>query len=235
VTALELPKPEYFHRSDCDAYASMLVIKALCQRLEISPDALPVQCEYSIGSIEDGVITLNNERFKWEKLLGELVSGAISPKKSHDLLHRFIPRAEKTEQIDAPQIAGKRVCFDASFEKKHVRELLAIIQLTVNAGGAYTNQVECCDIFVNNASRNPRENVRLSIAQSSRIPVMDMKSFLDIFGVAREALSEIPLPSVDLLMKYVKPAPPPKKVMTAGDGKPTTLGDIFKKKGIVFS
>ena len=235
ITALELPRPEYFHRSDCDAYASMLVIKALCQRLEMSPDMLFEHCEYSVGTIENGVITLNNERFKWEKMLSELESGRISPKKAHDLLFRFVPRAEKTVEIDAPLIAGKKICFDTSFEKRHVRELLAIVQLIVNAGGAYTNQVELSRIFVNNASKNPKENIRLSIAQSSRKTVMDLKEFLDILGVTRESLAEIPLPSVDILMKYVKPAPPPRRVMTAGDGKPTTLGDILRKKGIVFN
>ena len=235
VTALELPRPEYFHRSDCDAFASMLVIKALCQRMDMTPDMISAQCEYCVGAVENGVITLNNENMKWEKIIAELEIGCISPKKGHDLLNRFIPRAEKTGEIDAPTLVGKRICFDSSFEKRHVKELLSIIQLIVNAGATYTVQVETCDIFVNNASKNPKENIRLSIAKSSRIPVMELKEILDALGVQRETLAEMPSPSVDILMKYVKPVPPPRKVMTAGDGKPTTLGDIFKKKGIVFS
>ena len=235
VNVLELPKPEYFHRSDCDAYATMLVLKSLCQRIELTPDTIPAQCEYSVGNITGGVITLNNERFKWEKALTELEKGSISPKKAHDLLFRFIPRAEMTAEIKAPQIAWKAVCFDASFEKRHTRELIAIIQLIVNAGGTYTNQADECHIFVNNASKNPRENMRLSLALDARVLIMDLKTLLDILGVKREALSEVPLPSVDLLMKYVKPLPPPKKVMSAGDGAPTTLGEIFKRRGIVLS
>ena len=235
VTAFELPKPEYFHRSDCDAIASMTVIRELCARLAISPDMIPTQCEYCVGSIENGVIIMNNEQFKWEKLLTELANGSISPKRGHDLLLRFIPRAEKLGNVSAPLISGKLVCFDASFEKRHIRELIPIIQLIVDAGGSYTNQVELAQIFVNNSSKNPKENIRLAIAQSNRAHVMDLKALLETLGITRESLSQVPLPTVDVLMKYVKPAPPPKKVMTAGDSKPTTLGDIFKKKGIVFS
>lgn len=234
VEKLELPKPEFFHRSDCDAEATMTVTKALCEKLEISPADIPVQCEYCVGSIENGVITLNNERFKWEKILMEAADGSINEKKASTLFHRFLPRAEKTGDIDAPLIAGKKLCLDASFEKRHALELIYIVQLVVNAGGKYVPYpVESCDLFVNNASNNPRENIRLATAKSHGIPVITLKQLLEALGVQRDKLSEVPLPSVDLLMKYVKSGPPPKVKMTAGDGAPTTLREIFKSKGIV--
>ncbi|MBQ9115964.1 MAG: hypothetical protein IJY04_02985, partial [Clostridia bacterium] len=145
IEKYSLPKPEYFHRSDCDAYATMELIRILMGKLEISPTELEEKHFYCAGRIENHVIRLNEERYKWEKALADLAEGTISKNKAKALIPRLISRMERLEETENPEINEKTVCFDNSFEKNHTRETVAIMQLVINAGGKYITQADICD------------------------------------------------------------------------------------------
>ena len=235
VNDFQLPPPEFYHRSDCDAYATMLIVKELCNRLEIPPEKLFERCEYSLGRIDGKEITVNAERLKYEKQLLEVEDGTISNTQGRKLLVRFVHRVEKTEDLELPEIAGKSICFDGIFEREHLKEAFSIAQRITNAGGKYEFSVEHADVLVNSASVDPAENAKLRQAIEKKVPTIGLAEIYRMMNTTPEEMVAYPMPDIEVIMKTVNSEPEPKMQMTAGDNTRTTLGDIFKRKGIVFS
>ena len=91
------------------------------------------------------------------------------------------------------------------------------------------------DVLVNSASVDPAENAKLRQAIEKKVPTIGLAEIYRMMNTTPEEMVAYPMPDIDVIMKVVKSEPEPQLQMTAGDNTRTTLGDIFKRKGIVFS
>ncbi len=207
------------HKSDEDAYLTMLVLEGLCRQTGLSPLKLLERYPVCRGDLLNNRITVRvlEGQNLLLKVLGDKTD-RISPKSEHRTLYvRFI-RHVKPSGREYPQwLKGKRVGVPEKYAERHYRDVLRLIQLICDCGGRYSSIPEDCHIFLDYPVYTPEgdrkvcaELQRLFSKHPSRCPaVLQPEEFFSFCGLTEEAFSALPLPQVEYLLDE-RYAPPPK-------------------------
>ena len=138
------------HKSDEDAFLSMLVLKGLSKKLNISPKELTARYPVSRGDLIDNQIfirTLEGQHL-CEHILGDK-SDRIPPKSENRILYQRFIRHVRPSGTERPQwLKGKRVCIPEKYAERHFRDTIRLIQLIADCGGRYTLIPEECHCFI---------------------------------------------------------------------------------------
>jgi len=240
--ALETKKPEYLHRSDHDAKATMELVKAMCRSIGVSLSEFVELCPSVSGKSEDHRIILAGEEHKWDKKLRALQTGELDEEGKKELLRRLISHAEP--DAGAVNILyGERICFDEEYENEHPEEMLRIVQLIVNAGGVYVLAAKKCKYFVM-ASEHAEASRRLAAIsdgskKTAHIKRISLAEFYAHLEITPEDVAACHLPNAKILAEDERTQKEKRKKhntsygnASAGDSRPTTIGASLLAQGI---
>ena len=183
------------HKSCDDAFATMLVLKELCARLNKS--ATEIVNEYPIikGELKHGEINANYFKPKPELLPGEenYIKG-VNKDNFRYLIRRLSARK-----------GGSKICFSWLYEFRHFREMVVLVDELSKIGYKYTSKLSEADFFVKKPAYMRgicRREKDIYEARSSsfeinnsnikrKLKVYRFCDMLEILGITEEKLTEL--------------------------------------------
>ncbi len=183
---IETPFTE--HKSCDDAYATLLVLKKLCDIKSSTPSELALACTPCRGYLKNGEVGADYFKPKAELKACEknMIKGVN--RDSFRYLRRRLSGVKK-EGI----LGGKRVCFSWIYEFYHYKEMLLLLSEITNLGGRYVHKVPECDIFVKKPEAQRGNCKRLAEALSSgekRPKIYEFDEFLSLLGMDSGSLTK---------------------------------------------
>ena len=200
------------HKSDDDAYMTMLAMKGACEHLGITASELLARYPIAQGSLKDYEIHSNykEERERQRALKDAERQKAISEANRNRIRYnspnfyafqRHLRRM--TSQIGDGVLNGQRISLSSGYEKNHYRQMLKITELIAQAGGQYVQKASHCSLFVaceeldgaGNVMPDKRRNfVENAIEEGSDAQIILLTDLLSMLGITEEELDAIPLP-----------------------------------------
>ncbi len=182
---IETPFTE--HKSCDDAYATLLVLKKLCEIKNMAPSALASACAPCKGHLENGEVGADYFKPKTELKASErnMIKGIN--RDSFRYLRRRLSGIRKEGVL-----GGKRICFSWLYEFYHYKEMLVLLSEINNCGGRYVHKVHECDIFVKKPDGQRGNCKRLAEAialEKKRPEIYEFSEFLSIIGINSDELS----------------------------------------------
>lgn len=242
VDALDTQKPDYLHRSDVDAHATMTLVKAMCRSLEVSLSEYIELSPTVMGRMEDHRIYHEGEHEKWEGLLAAMMDKTLDPDGQKLLFRRVVTHVEPRPDSEN-YLFGDKYCMDERFEEEHPLLAMRLIQLITDCGGLYLTAARKCFVFIA-ASEDAASTLRYAAVhdgskKTRRIKTVTLDELLKKLGFTRSALEAYPIPTADMLsedertQKEKRIAHSKRFVnIGAGNASPTTIGDSLKAQGI---
>ncbi len=210
-------EPENLHRSDEDAYHTMLIMKAIAEYhgtnlpglMELFPD-----CG---GETKDGVIDYawrkpegeakkkKRRRGKKKKAEGETAeveqetapSANTMERGSHnaELFVKYLDSVAPKRTRKPPLLSGHTVTVSLNYQRTHFNEMLYLVQMIVNAGGRYTLTTREADTLYTYGDE--AEDSRYTIAQSmlaegEEIDIFPLKMLFDTLETSEVRLTRKP-------------------------------------------
>ena len=204
-----------YHRSDEDARATMLVLRALLEKsgksfvkyAEASYDCTGRTFDFYWGWNGQTMDRYNDVYYvKYTRdFIREIKPGeentALRSNENYVNLQRYIDRgAPIGKPCDA--LRGEVVCISANYEAYHYRQMLYLVGLIKAAGGRYTKDPLAASIFVewfydkNGAPLSVckrSERIAAASAKASReIKTLGFDGLLSMLGITRDELSAVP-------------------------------------------
>ncbi len=184
---LEIETPFTEHKSCDDAYATLLVLKRLCEIKNTSPAELTVKGAPCSGYLKNGEVGADYFKPKTELKAGEknMIKGV-----NRDSF-RYLRRRLSGIQRDGV-LEGKKVCFSWIYEFYHYKEMLVLLKKVSDNGGRYVHKVPECDIFVKKPENTGGNCKRLAEALSikSKAPkIYEFSEFLALISMDADELS----------------------------------------------
>lgn len=170
------------HRSDSDAYATMMVFRSI---------------------MSDNGNSFRTVKDKYGMVAGRIFDYRIIPCLSRSLTDKREKDYEEflkfIGEVDAvwhtsPVFRGKVVCFNDALEKASVKLTKNMVQELVNRKGKYTVDYRECNIFVRShgISCERTRGIATRIASGDKVKVMDEREFYSKIGVhGREDLKRL--------------------------------------------
>ena len=207
-------EPENLHRSDEDAYNTMLIMKAIAEYHGTNIPGLMEMFPDCAGSTENGVID-----FAWRKPEGEKKKKRHRSKKKKtegtevqddtpdtsnymergsqnaELFVKFLSEVAPKKTRKPPMLSGHTVTVGINYQRTHFNEMLYLVQMITNAGGRYTLSTREADtVYVwEDAENDPRYQVaRQMIDEGEEIEILPIKMLFDILETSELRLSRKP-------------------------------------------
>ncbi len=207
-------EPENLHRSDEDAYNTMLIMKAIAAYHGTNIPGLMEMFPDCGGSTENGVID-----YAWKKPEGEKKKKRHRSKKkktesaeveaaepdtsnymergSHnaELFVKFLSTAAPKKTRKPPLLSGHTVTVGINFQRTHFNEMLYLVQMITNAGGRYTLSTKEADtLYVwEDAENDPRYRIATELnEQGGEIEIQPIKALFDLLETSEMRLSRKP-------------------------------------------
>ena len=218
-------EPENLHRSDEDAYNTMLILKAIAEyHGKNLPELLEMYPDCS-GETHDFVID-----YAWKKPEGEAAKKkrhrggkkkkkaaaeeAVEPDTSNmmeagshnaELFLRFLAAVQPKKTRKPPLLTGHTVTVSLGYQRYHFNEMLYLVQMIVNAGGRYTLSTKDADILFT-YDCGEEGDARLAaaeqrIAAGEEVEIHPIKVLFDTLETSEVRLSR--KPKMDL--SYLEP------------------------------
>lgn len=209
-------EPQNLHRSDEDAYHTMLIMKAIAAYHNTNLPGLMEMFPDCGGRTQDGVID-----YAWRKPEGEAkkkkrrrgkkkptseeAAKAAEEQSSANTMERGSHNAELfVKYLDTvapkntrkpPLLSGHTVTVSTNYQRTHFNEMLYLVQMIVNAGGRYTLATREADTLY--TFGEDESDVRLSIAREMQqageeIEILPIKMLFDILETGDLRLSRKP-------------------------------------------
>ena len=207
-----LDKEITYHRSDEDARATMLFLKALLENAskdfvkyaEASYDCTGRTFDFywgwngqSMDKYNDVYLMKYTKNFIREILPGE-ENTIIRSNENFVNFQRFIDKGNPIGK-EGDLFQDKRLCFSLNYESSHYKEMLYLVGLIKAAGGTYTRKPEEADVFVTyfyDSNGQPiNKCARLKeIEKSERtdVEIIDFEELLCLLDLTRDALCSVP-------------------------------------------
>jgi len=204
LLAFDLNEKVRYHQSVEDARATMLLLKALLEKSNMSFENYRASTDRCTGKTEHGQASwdytppmsasrrLRERGFKGEKGDNVMLRG----RRNHTLFLRYLdfgdPIGEKSDKL-----AGKKVSISMNYETEHFKEMIRLAGLVKAAGGEYVLKASSVDIFATfdyldedgNLRRCSRgEYVRDEIQKGRNIEVITLDGLLELLGTSREEI-----------------------------------------------
>ncbi len=207
-------EPENLHRSDEDAYNTMLIMKAIAAYHGTNIPGLMEMFPDCAGSTQGGVID-----YAWKKPEGEKKKKRHRSKKkktehaevepsepdtsnymergSHnaELFVRFLTAVSPKKTRKPPLLSGHTVTVGVNYQRTHFNEMLYLVQMITNAGGRYTLSTREADtLYVwQDAENDPRALIAKEMTeQGEEIEILPVKSLFDLLETSEMRLSRKP-------------------------------------------
>ena len=207
-------EPENLHRSDEDAYNTMLIMKAIAEYHGTNIPGLMEMFPDCAGSTENGVID-----FAWRKPEGEKKKKRHRSKKKKtegaevqddtpdtsnymergsqnaELFVKFLENVGPKKTRKPPMLSGHTVTIGINYQRTHFNEMLYLVQMITNAGGRYTLSTREADtVYVwEDAENDPRYQIAQQMIDSGEeIEILPIKMLFDILETSELRLSRKP-------------------------------------------
>ena len=207
-------EPENLHRSDEDAYNTMLIMKAIAEYHGTNIPGLMEMFPDCAGSTENGVID-----FAWRKPEGEKKKKRHRSKKKKtegaevqddtpdtsnymergsqnaELFVKFLETVGPKKTRKPPMLSGHTVTIGINYQRTHFNEMLYLVQMITNAGGRYTLSTREADtVYVwEDAENDPRYQIAQQMIDSGEeIEILPIKMLFDILETSELRLSRKP-------------------------------------------
>ncbi len=215
LVAFELNEKVRYHQSVEDARATMLLLKSLLAKTNMSFEDYRDSTDKCSGKTEHGQASwdytppmsanrrLRERGFKGEKDDNVMLRG----RRNHTLFLRYLdfgdPIGEKSDKL-----AGKKVSISMNYETEHFKEMIRLAGLVKAAGGEYILKASSVDIFATfdcldedgNLRRCSRgEHVRDEIQKGRNIEVITLDGLLELLGTSREEIEAAELIDIEYL------------------------------------
>ena len=207
-------EPENLHRSDEDAYNTMLIMKAIAAYHGTNIPGLMEMFPDCAGSTENGAID-----YAWKKPEGEKKKKRHRSKKKKtdvaeaestepntanymergsqnaELFVRFLSTVAPKKTRKPPLLSGHTVTVGINYQRTHFNEMLYLVQMITNAGGRYTLSTREADtLYVWEDAEN---DSRYQIAterneQGAEIEILPIKNLFDLLETSEMRLSRKP-------------------------------------------
>ena len=207
-------EPENLHRSDEDAYNTMLIMKAIAEYHGTNIPGLMEMFPDCAGSTENGVID-----YAWKKPEGEKKKKRHrSKKKKADaveaeqtepdtsnymergsqnaaLFVKFLNTVAPKKTRKPPMLSGHTVTVGVNFQRTHFNEMLYLVQMITNAGGRYTLSTKEADtLYVwGENEAEPRYPAAAERVQNGEdVEILPIKTLFDLLETSEMRLSRKP-------------------------------------------
>lgn len=140
---LEIDTEFITHKSCDDAYATMLVLKKLCENKKMTASEIVERFTPCKGELKDGDVLADYFKPKPEVKPGEenLIKGANKD------IFRYVVR-KCSNLSERGYLKGKKICFSWLYEYTHFGSMVVLVRDIFASGGKYTHRINDCDIFV---------------------------------------------------------------------------------------
>lgn len=200
------------HKSDDDAYMTMLAMKGACRYLGITASELLERYPIAQGTLKDFEIHSNykEERERQRALRDAERQRAINEANRNRIRYnspnfyafqRHLRRLGN--QIGEGVLNGERVSLSSGYEKNNYRQMLKITELIAEAGGRYVQKASQCSLFVaceeidgagNLMPDKRRTFVENAIEEGSEARIILLPELLAMLGITEDELNSLPLP-----------------------------------------
>lgn len=207
-------EPENLHRSDEDAYNTMLIMKAIAEYHGTNLPGLMEMFPDCGGSTEGGVID-----YAWKKPEGEKKKKRHRSKKkkaenaeaenaapdtanymergSHnaELFVKFLNTVTPKKTRKPPMLSGHTVTVGVNYQRTHFNEMLYLVQMITNAGGRYTLSTKEADtLYVwGENEAEPRYPAAAERVQNGEdVEILPIKTLFDLLETSEMRLSRKP-------------------------------------------
>ena len=157
------------HRSDYDAYLTMMVVKGLCDEYKTDLEGLLHLCPNAFYNVHDGEIKNNFATVSNSKKLLEFAK--------HVKIDRELARATNLRQVN--------ICFSKDFEDKNFKRAMYLVKQLRLRGGYYCSKVKKADYFLkgeNECSRS-KNLQQCNGIDDVNVKAVEIEEFLQILGV----------------------------------------------------
>ena len=252
-TELGVALPAHEHRSVDDAYATMLIVKEICNRMNVDVHALIEQCEDCRGETKDGEIKTvvmeraRQRREELEKLYGAPIQNNFIKGDNKTVFLQFLDGVKPRGEIQANELTGKKLSISLNYEYGHYKQMLSIVQLLANCGCRYCLKASDADYFVtyqlvdaegNEVTCSRQKYVAEAIEHGAAIKLCSFDELLRILGVSMEDVEQMPYPDSSCFVRKQKDKAQKqennKKTYSSSSSK-NTLGDLLKAQSVDLS
>lgn len=222
IAACEIEEKIRYHQSVEDARATMLVLKALLEKANMSFEDYLASTDRCTGKTEYGESvwdytppTPERRQLRDAGLRGEKGDNVmLRGRRNHTLFLRYLDFGEGIGE-KSDKLMGKRVTISMNYETEHFKEMILLAGMIKAAGGEYVLKASTADVFATVNARNkdgtPRrcsrgEYVQAQIESGKEIEVITFDSLLSLLGTTREELESMPELDTEYLLddKYKK-------------------------------
>lgn len=157
------------HRSDYDAYLTMMVVKGLCEEFKTDLEGLLHLCPNAYYSVKDGAIKNNFAKISNSKKLLEFAK--------HVKIDRELAKKNNLRQVN--------FCFSKDFEDRHFKRAMYLVKQLRLRGGYYCSKVKKADYFLLGEKECSRsKNLQLyKDDEEVNVKAVDVKELIRIVGI----------------------------------------------------
>lgn len=195
------------HKSDDDAYMTMLAMKGACDYLGITPAELIERYPIAKGRLEDYQITTafreERERQRQEreaarrKEQAEVESNKMRFRSPNFYAFQRHLRRVNSASLKGGGLEGQRICISSIYEKNHFRQMVRLTEQIGSMGGRYVQKASQANVFVKwdevDEQGNPRKCKRRAfaedaVANGAKIELISFDELLERLSLTAEAL-----------------------------------------------
>ncbi len=236
-------EPENLHRSDEDAYNTMLILKAIAryhgknlpELLEMYPDcagrAEGALMEYAWKKPE-GEAKAKKKRHRGGKKRKKGGEAEAQPDANNmmeggsenaELFLKYLATLSPKKTRKPPMLSGHTVTVGLGYQRTHFNEMLYLAQMIVNEGGRYTLSTRNADIlftYGEDEQDQRLETAKAMLEAGEEIEIYPIKVLFDMLETSEVRLSR--KPKMDL--SHLKPEEPAEDETDATDKVEVTDG-----------
>lgn len=235
------------HRAEDDAFTTMLIVKEMCEKLDMDLMSLIELSEDCAGQTIDGKITtIAREKAQAKREERERNGTDHSNSLYSDnyiKFMQFLDGVKRQGEIIPSVLNGKSLTITLNYQNVHYKEMLALIQLLKNHDCIYKLKASECDYMVTKVVLNDDGSERVcsklkyvnqAIENGKKINIISFDELLGILKVTEYQLSQMPFPDESSFLKKEKELKLKKDKIrySREEDITTTIGDILKAKGI---
>ena len=204
LAAFEINESFRYHQSVEDARATMLLLKALLVKANMSFEDYRTSTDRCTGKTANGKSDWDytppmteGKRLRESGLRGEKGDNVmLRGRRNHTLFLRYLDYGEAIGE-KSNKLSGKKVSISMNYETEHFKEMIILAGMIKAAGGEYVLKASTVDIFATfdatDEDGNPRrcsrgEYVKAEIESGRNIEIITLNDLLKLLGTSLEEL-----------------------------------------------
>jgi len=213
LVALDIAGEDNTHDAEADAYNTMLELKEIVKKYNLSMEELLVKCSCFKDKSEKHIVnSIHNRQLKKEEEIKEALAGTGTNEMKNNsanrtLFYAFL-KSCKPNGKGRGLLRNKSVCISMNYECHHYRQMLNLVQLIRNEGGRYVAKSTIANYFVKYDEIMPDgsinhcnrlDHVNEAISNGENIKIISFEEFLKVFGLDEKKLDNLPMVNLDCI------------------------------------